>query len=98
MDISVNNICPVKQSGQVSERTEAVHNPHEGSFLSAAKKIFSVFSPAPAGNAEKPAASGFKKIKETASHDKEESEEDILRDIEKLLRRIERSRKAGKGA
>lgn len=98
MDIAISNIGPAKQSGHTAEKPVSGHDVKDGSFLSAAKKIFSVFSPAPAGNAEKPAASGFKKIKETISPDKEESEEEILRDIEKLLRRIERSRKAGKGA
>lgn len=68
----------------------------EKSFLAVAKKVFSVFAAAPTHDAGRTAPLHFKKIKETSKVDKKRTEEDALKDIEKLLRRVEKNKKAGR--
>lgn len=98
MYISLNNNTSTHNNRQASENTKA-NDPGQGSgFLKAAKKVFSVYAPAPAADTDKTAAAHFKKIKETGKPDKKRTEEDALRDIEKLLRRVEKNKKPGRHA
>ncbi|MFA5104738.1 MAG: hypothetical protein WC527_06140 [Candidatus Margulisiibacteriota bacterium] len=95
MTIGINSVLP-QQTKQSLENMPSREIESRGTFLSVAKKVFSIFAPVPAEDADKAALAHFKKIKETSRQDKKRTEEDALHDIEKLLRRVEKSKRCGK--
>lgn len=98
MDIPLNNSVFPQNTKHSSESTRTGGPSQGAGFLGAAKKVFSASAPAPASDADKAASAHFKNIKETGKPDKKRTEEDALRDIEKLLRRVEKNKKTGRQA
>lgn len=66
-------------------------------FLGAAKKMFLSLAPAPPDAADRSAVPHFKKIKDKNKIEKNRTEDDALRDLDKLIRRIQKSKGCAEG-
>jgi hypothetical protein len=87
---SINNSQKNPSEGKVSSNAE-----NQGGFLGAAKKMFMSLAPAPPDALEKSAAVQFKKIKDKNKIEKTRTEDDVLKDLDRLIRRIQRSKSHG---
>lgn len=96
MDIGINNLNNAARAKQSCDNRQAEVTSENHSFLSAAKKTISRLAPAPARGSEHSAPAGFKRLKETSEIDKPRTEDDVIADIEKLIRRVEKSKKTCK--
>lgn len=95
MDIGAVNNKIQQAAKKPDSMTGPSHSEHQGGFLGAAKRMFSILSAVPAEPAEKYGAAHFKKIKEKNKPEKKRTEEDAIKDIERLIRRIQKSKSCG---